>query len=195
MYTIAFLANLHDGWYSHASRQVLSFFLGPDRTVFNEQIRKVLKQLKEGLVAKEEALHAIYDGMFERDARNGTLDQIYAIKIFGMLLFSEERLTLVGIEPMLALHDDNTEVESLSDVNALRLVRDFTYSTHSNTVNFAYASAIDYFRVHRFDLQDYSDAECRAEMALICIKCISSPTHPPPEELIPNSAPWYASYF
>ncbi len=165
----------------------LGFFLNPDRTLFKDEVRRNLEKLKKGPVANEEDLYVTYDDTFERNTRDTSLDRNYAIKIYRMLLCCKHSLTLYGIMSALAL-DDSAKV--------LQLTRDFTYLTPNNELKFSHVSAIDYLRTYRPDHEEYSDAVCHAEMALMCIKCAASSTHPEEQSsLISSTFPSYASHF
>ena len=164
--------------------------------MFKDEVRKNLEMLTKGPVANEEDLYATYDDTFERNTRYSDLGRKYAIKIYRMLLCCEKSLSLYAIKPALALDDSNTDIESLSPAYILRLTRDFTYLTPDNELKFAHVSAIDYLRNHRPDHEEYSDAICHAEMALMCIKCMTSPKYPVDLHLpVSSTFPWYASRF
>ena len=172
----------------------LGYFLGPGRTILKEQVKQDLKKLKEGPVANEKVLYATYDDLFERNTRDGGLDRDKAIKIYKMLLCCNVSLSPFALSQALALNDIKPWYQSISDSEIIiQLTRDFPYVTRSDKLDFAHKSAIEYLQIHRADHQDYSDAVCEAEMALICIKCISSRDTPP---FLPDTMfAWYAENF
>ena len=100
----------------------LGFFLGQDRSRIHEQVKNDIQKLQAGPVAGEAALYALYDAVFERNARSDTLDRSYAFKILRLLLCSKEPLTLVGIGAAFVPDDVRSGEEILSDTAALRLI-------------------------------------------------------------------------
>ena len=177
----------------------LSFFLGDDRSRIDTQIKSDIEKLKNGPVANEKELYATYDSVFERNTRIDTLDRIYASKIFRLLLCSAQPLTLTGIGAAFASDDGNPNKTTVSDANAFRFIRDFTYITLSGEVKFAHVSAIDYFRHYREDHEDYSEAVCHFETAVMCISSLNFPKYSTMAALRfysrPYSFPQYAFTF
>ncbi len=144
----------------------LSFFLNPGRLMLESDVKRNLERLEKGPVANEKDLYDTYDHAFDHNTGGGIFARNYAVKIYKMLLCCKESPRLYEITSALAL-DDGAEI--------LGLTRDFTYLTRSDELKFAHVSAIDYLRNHRPDHEEYSDASCHAEMALICIKGMTSP--------------------
>lgn len=167
--------------------------------MIDTQVKTDIEKLKNGPVADEKALYATYDSVFERNTRIDTLDRTYASKIFRLLLCSVEPLRLACIGEAFASDDGNPNKENLSDAKVFRFTRDFTYVTLSGHVKFAHVSAIDYFRHYREDHEDYKEAACHAETAVMCMRSLDSPEYSTIAELplysVRHSFPQYAISF
>jgi ankyrin repeat protein len=145
------------------------------RTPFllRQTVERHLNQLDTSSAAVEKDLNIAYDDIFKRNTADGTLEHYHASKIYKMLLCCKQPFSIAAITTAVAFNEDNSPgYESIDHAYVRQLTQDFIVETERGTLEFAHVSVKDYLQGEH--QSDYSDAKCDAQVALTCLKYISS---------------------
>jgi ankyrin repeat protein len=135
-------------------------------------VKKHLDRLDTGSVADETDLYTAYDDIFRRNTIDKEVASSHARKIYKMLVCRVSSLSIDAITTAVAFNErDSTKDETVDSKYILQITQDFIVETASGTLDFAHASVKDYLQGEHHSV--YSDSECHAQVAKMCIKYMS----------------------
>ncbi|KAK0124782.1 hypothetical protein ONS96_008663 [Cadophora gregata f. sp. sojae] len=190
---IKILCERAGGMFRWVQLQLSFFFERKPDILFKKTAEDHLKKLDTGSVADDNDLNLAYKDIFERNTAPGSAEYKYATSIYRILLCSFMPLSIAMIiEAVAALGIDTHNVD---DTCFRRLTADFVVeNASSGKLEFAHVSVKDYLQGRSGS--QYSKPICHAQVALMCIKCISSQTPFALERIARKRAFfWYASDF
>ena len=140
---------------------------------FRQTIEAHLNKLDISSAAIEKDLNIAYDDIFKRNTGEGTFERDRASKIYKILLCGMQPFSIAAVTEAVNFNEDNSPEYEIIDQDCTRLlVQDFIVETERGTLEFAHVSVKDYLQgAHQ---SEYSNAECHAQVALTCLKYVSS---------------------
>jgi ankyrin repeat protein len=138
-----------------------------------ETVERHLSRLDTSSAAAEKDLNIAYDDIFRRNTAEGTLEHDHASRIYKMLLCCMKPFSIAAVTAAVAFNEDNSPgYESIDHAYVRQLTQDFIVETERGTLEFAHVSVKDYLQGEH--QSDYNDVKCHAQVALTCLKYISS---------------------